>query len=296
MWWPLTGMRTPDGSPLPGTDGEPVLETTPFTFEPLGEDVQVLNQRAIHPGDLDITAISAHAYPSLHDRYRITACGGSFGEGYGPKVVVRQDDPRFAHHDPHRLTGDDVTIAVPGRHTTAFLALSLLLDADAGPPFNFVEMRFDKIIDAVRTGRVDAGVLIHEAQLTFEQQGLAQLAELGAWWHDDTKLPLPLGLNVVLRNLDDRFGNGSVEHVSKLLSDSVRHARSHSAASRRFLLARAGDRPEWRDDVLVERYLAMYVSDLTQDMGEAGREALNLLFARGSRAGLCPDAGEIDLI
>jgi len=189
-----------------------------------------------------------------------------------------------------------MTIAVPGRHTTAFLALSLLLDADNGPPFNFVEMRFDAIIDAVRTGKVDAGVLIHEAQLTFEQQGLVQLAELGAWWHDDTNLPLPLGLNVMLRNLDDRFGEGTIKQVSALLTASVRHARTHAADSRRLLLARAGDRPEWRDDALVERYLAMYVSDLTEDMGESGREALNLLFARGAKAGLCPKAGEIDIV
>ncbi len=296
MWWPITGMRLPDGSPMPGPDGQPALDTGGFTFDPLGEDVQVLNQRAIEQSDLDITAISAHAYPYLAERYRITACGGSFGEGYGPKVVVRADDHRFRSGEPQRLTGDDIKVAVPGRHTTAFLALSLLLDADDGPPFEFVEMRFDRIIGAVQSGAADAGVLIHEAQLTFEDQGLQQLAELGVWWHDEMGLPLPLGLNVVLREIDTRHGQGSVERISAVLQASVVHARTEAAASRRLLLARAGDRPEWRDEALVAKYLSMYVSELTVDMGDHGREALAVLFERGARAKLCPAVGAIDVV
>jgi len=302
MWWPLTGMRGPDGKPLAGEDGAPAIDTGGIVFEPFPEDVQVLNQRAIERGDLDITAISAHTYPHIASRYRITSCGGSFGEGYGPKVVVRDDDRRFRGpgDNPERLTGDDVTIAVPGRHTTAFLTLSLLLDAQDGPPFHFVEMRFDRIIEAVQSGKVDAGLLIHEAQLTFEQAGLRQLAELGQWWKEDTGLPLPLGLNVVRRDLDERLGSaggkGGVERVSELLSQSVAYARSHASESRRLLLTLSGDRPEWQDDALVARYLEMYVSDLTADMGEQGREALSMLFARGAAAGLCPDPGALDVV
>lgn len=300
MWWPLTGMHGPDGTRMPGEQGRPAIDTSGLLFEPFPEDVQALNQRAIERGDLDITAISAHTYPHIAHRYQITSCGGSFGEGYGPKVVVRADDRRFkglgGMIDPMRLTGDDITIAVPGRHTTAFLTLSLLLDAQDGPPFQFVEMRFDQIIGAVQSGKADAGLLIHEAQLTFEQAGLRMLADLGVWWQQETQLPLPLGLNVVKRDLDQRLGGGGVARVAELLSNSVAYARSHASESRQLLLALSGDRPEWRDDALVERYLAMYVSDLTADMGQTGREALSLLFSKGAAAGLCPDPGTLDVV
>ena len=237
MWWPITGRRHADGSRFEGADGQPAIDTGGIEFQPIGEDVQVLNKRAIEVGDLDITAISAHAYPYLADRYRITACGGSFGEGYGPKVVVRDDDRRFSLGDPHRLTGDDVKVAVPGRHTTACLTLSLLLDAENGPPFEFVEMRFDKIIEAVRTGEVDAGVLIHEAQLTFESQGLRMLAELGVWWSEAMGTPLPLGLNVIKREVGTEARLVDVAAVSDTLKGSVLHARqpveSEAAAAAR---------------------------------------------------------------
>lgn len=289
MWWPLAGMRDAAGDPLAGSDGRPALDTGGFTFEPVAADIQALNERATGPGDLDITAISAFTYPFVKDRYRITACGGSFGDGYGPKVVVRQDSTVMCEGC---LRGQRPKFAVPGDRTTAFCVLSVLMDG----PFEYEAMPFHEITGAVAEGRADAGVLIHEAQLTHADVGLREVADLGAWWKQETGLLLPLGLNVIRRDLDQRFGGGAEEAVAGLLTESVAHARAHPDVSRRFLLARVGERPEWKDDALVERYLGMYVNDMTTDMGEAGRGALTRLFEKASSRGFCPPVGPIDLI
>lgn len=298
MWWPLCGMTHEDGTPIEGPLGKPALDTRGFVFKPMPEDVEVLNRRAIETGDLDITAISAHTYPHIKDRYQITDCGGSFGEGYGPKVVARADDNRFIREIPvEALLMDDMTIAVPGRKTTAFLTLSLMLRAiDPSRTMRTIEMPFYEIIGAVQNGNTDAGLLIHEAQLTFENAGLRKLTDLGEWWGGTTSMPLPLGLNVIKRDLDTRFGAGTCAKLSKLLSDSVEYAITHEAESREFLRIRGEGRPEWNDDALVKQYLAMYVSPLTRSMGEKGRTALGQLLSKGHEAGLCPDPGSIDVI
>lgn len=289
MWWPLVGMRTPDGRPVDGPEGEPAIVSDRFRFETIPDDVQRLNRRAIERGDLDITAISAHAYPYLKDRYRITRSGASMGEGYGPKLVVRSDAKAAT---PEELF-DGVTpvVAVPGVHTTAYLTLRLLLGRD----FEVREMLFSEIPGAVARGEVDAGLLIHEAQIAFEQLGFRRLMDLGEAWSNRRNMPLPLGLNVLKRDLDDRYGEGGVDEVAGLLGRSVRHAREQAATSKKFLLLHADARPEWRDEDLVDRYLAMYVSGLTLDMGDQGRRALEALLGDGYRAGLCPDPGPIDL-
>ena len=256
------------------------------------------------PPGYDITAISAHAYPHIKGVYRITGCGGSFGEGYGPRLVARSNDGRFPEGDLSELTrrlgpgagsehrlGRSARVAVPGRNTTAFLVLSLMLGR-----FEFVVVPFDRIIDAVRDEVADVGLLIHEAQLTCERAGLRTIADLGRWWAEHRGLPLPLGLNVVRRDLDERFGDGTVPRVASILRDSIRHAREHIEDSKRFLRLHAGDRPEWRDDALLDRYLSMYVSDATLNMGERGREALRVLLGEGHEAGLCPDPGPIDVV
>lgn len=289
MWWPLAGMRDVEGRPLGGTDGQPTLDTRGFTFDPVAADIQALNERATNTGDLDITAISAFTYPFVQDRYRITACGGSFGDGYGPKIVVRQDSSVMCEGC---LRGQRPRFAVPGDRTTAFLVLSVLMDG----PFEYEAMPFHEITGAVAEGRADAGVLIHEAQLTHGELGLREVADLGAWWKQETGLLLPLGLNVIRRDLNERFGAGSEQTVAALLSESVAHARAHPEACRRFLLARVGERPEWRDDALVERYLGMYVNDLTADMGMAGTEALEHLFQEAAARDLCPAVGALDTI
>ncbi|MEM1071825.1 MAG: MqnA/MqnD/SBP family protein [Planctomycetota bacterium] len=298
MWWPICGMTDADGAPVPGPDGDPAIDTGGIVFQPMAEDVEKLNRRAIERGDLDITAISAHTYPHVKDRYRITRCGGSFGEGYGPKVVVRADDPRFAVGEASisKLLEVGHSIAVPGTMTTAYLVLSILLRGiDADKRMTPVPMPFGDVIGAVQREEVAAGLLIHEAQLTFADAGLTRLMDLGAWWQVNRGGPLPLGLNVIKRDLDNR-AEGGCERVSGLLSASVEHAVANIERSKAFLRMRGGDRPEWNDDALVEKYLSMYVSGLTRDMGEAGAGALSKLYAEAAEAGLCPDAGPIDLV
>jgi 1,4-dihydroxy-6-naphthoate synthase len=293
MFWPLTGMVRSDGSRHDGALGAPAIDTGGFTFRVEARDVEELNRVAITSvGDgeraYDVSAISAATYPLVAGAYAITACGGSFGEGYGPKVVVREDDARVRVDELSRAR-----VAVPGTRTTAFLTMSLMLGAGAFEP---VEMLFSEIPDAVSRGAVDAGLLIHEAQLMLDRHGLRELADVGAWWHEHTGLTLPLGLNVVRRDLDERFGAGTVERVSAMLQASVRHAREHAKESRTFLLEHAGDREEWKDEGLVEMYLSMYVSEMTVDMGRTGRTALRRLFDEAGSAGLCPPVGEIDVI
>lgn len=286
MWWPLGDVEA---------GRAPAIDTGRWLFQPVQLDIQEANERAIARGDLEITAISAHAYPHVQDRYRITACGASLGEGYGPKLVCRAGDHRLEAWQPpvggggagEGWEGEGPAIAVPGTRTTAFLVLSLML----GGRFRPVPMRFDLVAGAVASGRVDAGLLIHEAQLTFEDLGLWKMVDLGAWWGGRHGLPLPLGLNVVRRDLDDRFGSGTVDRLAGILGASIRHAVANRELSRRFLLEHPGCKPEWEDAALLDRYLRMYVSPLSVDMGDVGRRALSVLFREGAAAGLCPAVG-----
>ncbi len=286
MWWPITGMRGPEGSPLAGERGRPVIDTGRWRFDPLPDDVQRLNRRAIEVGDLDITAISAHAYPHVRDRYAITGCGGSFGEGYGPKLVVPTASP---HDSLEQLFGGSARLAVPGLHTTAYLALCVLL----GRELPAEERLFSEIPGAVASGEFDAGLLIHEAQLSFADLGLRQLGDLGSLWKQRFDSILPLGLNVIRRDLDERFGEGSLGDVSAILQRSVVCAMERRDDTKAFLRLHAERRPEWLDDALVDRYLDMYVSEMTRDMGEVGVGALTTLLGEGTRLGLCPDPGVI---
>ncbi len=287
MWWPITGMRDPQGDPIAGELGSPVLDTARWRFDPIPDDVQRLNRRAIDTADLDITAISAHAYPHVRDRYAITACGGSFGEGYGPKLVVAASSPHASLD--HLFEGRSPTLAVPGLHTTAYLALCVLL----GRRLDTHERLFSEIPGAVASGEFDAGLLIHEAQLSFADLGLRPLADLGSLWKDRFDSILPLGLNVIGRDLDARFGEGSLAEVSRILRDSVACAMQRRADTKTFLRLHAERRPEWLDDALVDRYLDMYVSEMTLDMGAVGIDALTTLLTHGARLDLCPDPAEI---
>ncbi len=279
MWWPLTGFEA--------TGNRPAIDTGPFRFQTLAEDIQRLNRRAIERGDLDITAISAAAYPGIARRYAITSSGGSFGEGYGPKLVIR------AGGESEHASQTRLRIAVPGRNTTAFMVLSLMLGPDTFEP---TELLFSDIPPAVHRGEYDAGLLIHEAQLSFESLGLVEIADLGVWWTQATGLPLPLGLNVIRRDLDHRFGAGASAAVSRTLATSIWHAVENPTLSRDFLRSLGADRPEWSDPALLDPYLRMYVSGLTLDMGDRGRAALRRLFSEANTAGLCPNPGQIDVI
>lgn len=300
MWWPLTGMRGPGGAPIDGELGRPRVDLEGLSFELIARDVEALNRAviagadALGPARVDITAISAAAYPPIASDWAVTRCGGSFGEGYGPKVVAAAPS---TIHGARGLIGR--TIAVPGRRTSAFTALTMMLAEGAGAEalvtergpdavFRPVEMVFDEVPAAVAGGRAEAGLLIHEAQLTFASLGLREVADLGAWWTGRTGLPLPLGLNVVRRDLEDRLGPGGLERVGRVLRRSVAYAVEHPEQSRAYLLMHAEHRPEWRDAALVDRYLSMYVSRLSGDMGPRGLEALRLFLADAHAMRLVP--------
>lgn len=290
MFWPLTGIRTQGGVPIDGPLGQPQLDTSPFAFDLIARDVEELNQAAIDDTDApyDITAISCAAYPRLQDRYRITRSGASFGENYGPKLVVRADSALESIED---LCSADPLVAVPGLNTSAFMTLNLIKPGVRTEP-----MPFSTITDAVQSGRADCGLLIHEAQLTFEDLGLRAIADMGQWWSAHTSgLPLPLGLNVIARSLDTRFGPGTTDKVSGMLSQSIRIAHEQRSASKQFLKLNMGTRTEWNDDALVDRYLDMYVSPMTLDMGQQGREAIERFLAEGTSAKLCPPCTTIDI-
>ncbi len=296
MWWPLTGMHGPDGRAIEGELGRPAIESDRFAFRTIAEDIQELNRRAIERADYDITAISAHTYPHVRERYAITSCGGSFGEGYGPKVVVRDDSNVRTTED---LASRNTRIGVPGMNTTAMLVFGLMMrrhDADWDPDARCAPMRFDTIVSSVLDEETDAGLLIHEEQLLAEDRGLRVIADLGQWWAEHGAGPLPLGLNVIKRDLDERFGPGAMAEVASLLTASIRLARERASDSRHFLLLHAEDRPEWRDDALVDEYLARYVSASAADMGDAGAGAIQDLLIRGAEAGLSPHPGEVDVI
>ena len=304
MWWPLTGMRAPSGTPVEGDLGTPRVTSDRFRFETVGEDVEALN--AVASGSdtgFDITAISAATYPVIADRWAITRCGGSFGEGYGPRVVVKADSPARTIDD---LRGK--RIAVPGTGTSAFLTLSMMLGSERSDRgFDHEAVLFSEVPTLVLEDRADAGLLIHEAQLTFEQMGLREVANLGAWWeanqpaepdpdHERQTLPLPLGLNVLRRDLDARFGAGSCAEVSGLLSASVRYATEHLDESKAYLRLHSEGRPEWNDDALVERYLGMYVSRLSVDMGDRGERALRVFLGLGADRGFVPRCDAITVL
>lgn len=305
MWWPLTGKIAPDGSELPGSEGKPRIDTGRFSFRALPADIHVLNQRAAQTADLEITALSARAYADVKDRYIITSCGGSFGDGYGPKIVVRADqsasDLQLNALDD--LSKSGLRIAVPGLQTTAFLLLGLALGAEiANQRDRFVELPFEQIIGAVARREVDAGLVIHEGQITFSDAGLKMIVDVGAWWKAHTNLITPLGVNAIRRDLDSLHGRGTVAEIARLLTQSVAYSMEHRDESTRYTLpfalanvTRAGNTGEAPTLERVDRYCRMYVTPETLDMGDRGRAAIQRLLTEGATAGLCPNPGTIDL-
>jgi 1,4-dihydroxy-6-naphthoate synthase len=304
MWWPITGKITPDGARV----SEPVIPTGRFRFEAVPADIEVLNRRATEKGDLEITALSFRAWATVRERYAVTRAGSSFGDGYGPKVVARKEresegareregaggDGRIVKvHCENCLRNGDVRIAVPGRRTTAFLVLGMMLAKDrVSAPGKIVEMPFDQVIGAVARGEVEAGLVIHEGQVLYEAAGLRLVVDLGEWWKRRTGLPLPLGCNAVRRDLDERFGAGSLAEVSETLRRSVEYALAHRAESLEytmpFALANAmKGRAGTATLAQVDRYVEMYVNRWSVDLGDDGVTAVNRLFEEGERAGLC---------
>lgn len=309
MWWPLTGKIVPDASPAGYRVIEPPclpeLRGSPFSFAPVPADIEVLNRVALEPNSpqYDITALSARTWADVADRFVVTRCGASFGDGFGPKLVTKRDQTGSTVHIGCEgcLSKPGVTIAIPGFKTTAFLMLGMVLGAKvAGDRTRFVEMPFDQIIPAVRDGKVHAGLVIHEGQLTFADAGLRLVLDVGAWWKEKTGLKLPLGVNAVRRDLDARFGAGSLKHVGELLAASVRFSAARRDESTRYTIpwAEANAKRAGMATPSLERvdtYCRMYVSDETLDMGEAGRSAIERLLAEGHTAGLCPKT-TVDLL
>jgi 1,4-dihydroxy-6-naphthoate synthase len=234
-----------------------------FRFEHVLQDIQTLNEWALE-GRLEATAISLHAYPFVQDRYVLLPHGASMGSGYGPVVVA-----------PKPLTRDEllgVEIAVPGRMTTAFLVLRLVLGE-----FAYREVPFDEIVGEVKSGRAAAGLLIHEGQLTYEDEGLAKCIDLGEWWLLETGLPLPLGVNVARRDL----GKARLRDLSDVLQSSIQAGLDNREEALEYALqfGRGLDQP------LADRFVGMYVNELTCDYGEEGREAVRELLSRGEAIG-----------
>jgi 1,4-dihydroxy-6-naphthoate synthase len=248
------------------------VDTRGLTFEQHARDIESLNALALE-GALEITALSAGAYPYVADTYALLPHGASLGDGYGPVVVAGSPTT------PDALAG--ARIAVPGRLTTAFLVARLAL-----PAFEPVHVGFDAVMDEVRSGRADAGVVIHEGQLTYAREGLALVLDLGAWWLAETGLPLPLGANAIRRDL----GDDVIARASAVLRDAIEAGLSHRAEALAY--ARGFGRGIAADEN--DRFVEMYVNELTRDYGDRGRRAVEELFARGAAAGLLERPATVD--
>ncbi len=255
-----------------------LVPSGPYRFEHVLQDIQTLNGRAMK-GELEVTAISIHAYPYVSDKYALTSCGSSMGDGYGPMVITRT---------PMKI--EDLrgkTIAIPGKLTTAFLALQLCL-GKAGEAFDFHVVEFDQIPAHVRDGKADAGLIIHEGQLTFKSLGLHLVVDLGAWWGERTALPLPLGGNCVRKDL----GRPAMQEITNIVKRSIQFSLDHRAEAVEYALQFGRD----LDRGLADQFVGMYVNDWTLDYGPRGREAITRLLDEGAKAGLVPDAGEVEYV
>jgi 1,4-dihydroxy-6-naphthoate synthase len=252
------------------------IPTPGWRFEHILQDIQTLNERAVR-GELHVTAISIHAYPYLADRYALTGCGASMGDRYGPLLVARRD------LEPEELIGK--TIAVPGEMTTAFLVLNLLLGKGR---FGHQVVRFDQILERVASDEFEAGLIIHEGQLTYHKQALVKVVDLGRWWHEQTGLPLPLGGNCIRRDL----GADAMREVTAILKRSIEFSLAHREQAVQYALQYARD----MGTDLADEFIGMYVNDWTLDYGAVGRRAVTALLSRGAEAGVVPPVGEIDFI
>ncbi len=250
------------------------VDTRGFEFEHVLRDIQTLNEWALE-GRLEVTAISLHAYPFVQERYALLPHGASMGSGYGPIVVSRGP-----------MTKDElreVEIAVPGKMTTAFLVLRMVLG-----DFRYRVVPFDQILDAVQSGESDAGLLIHEGQLTYEAEGLKKVVDLGEWWLLETGLPLPLGANVARRDL----GEERLHDLSAVLAESIAAGLANRKEAMQYALQFA----RGLDSELGDRFVGMYVNELTLDYGEEGREAVRELLRRGEAIGAFESPVQMDFV
>jgi 1,4-dihydroxy-6-naphthoate synthase len=246
-----------------------------YKFTHVLTDIETLNHKAINEAFYDVTAISFHAYPYLQDNYTLMACGGSVGEGYGPMIVA---SPKMTLAEAKKTR-----IAVPGTLTTAFLTLKLF-----APEIETTVVPFDKIISAVNSGEFDAGLIIHEGQLTYANDGLVKLLDLGQWWREQTGLPLPLGGNAIRRSL----GQETMVMATNALRDSIQHALDHREEALAYAMQFARD----LDPTLANRFVGMYVNERTLNYGEDGREAIRKLLDMGYDRGVIPHRANVDFV
>ncbi len=253
------------------------IPTGDYEFEHILQDIQTLNERAGRE-ELDITAVSIHAYAYLSDRYALLSSGASMGDNYGPMLVSLSPVSR-----------EDLTskvIAVPGIQTSAYLALQLYLGGKGGEAFQFIVVPFDQIFEALKEGRADVGLIIHEGQLTYAREGFHLVEDLGVWWHRETGgLPLPLGGNAIRRSL----GEERIREISTILRQSILYGLEHRQAGVRHAL------PLGRglDESDADRFIGMYVNELTVDYGDRGRKAVTAFLSRAAEHGLIPAMPEI---
>lgn len=251
------------------------LGTGDFEFEHVLKDIQTLNEEA-RTGTYDVTAISFHAYAYVADKYVLLPHGASIGDNYGPIVVANEK------LDPPELS--EAKIAVPGTLTSAFLTLRIF-----NPDFKYEVVPFDQILEAVTEGRCDAGLLIHEGQLFYPNLGLHKVLDLGEWWHEHTNgLPLPMGGNAIRRDL----GKETIREVSNLLKESIRYSLDHREDALQYAMQFARD----MDPALADRFVAMWVNDLTLDYGDRGREAVRRLLAEGHERGIIPYKVDVEFV
>jgi 1,4-dihydroxy-6-naphthoate synthase len=252
------------------------IDTGPYRFTHVMEDIQTLNERALH-GELDITAISIHAYAYVLDKYALLPAGASMGFGYGPMVVAKE---KIA---PADLKG--MTIAIPGKMTSAYLELQLAIGE-----FNAVHVPFDEILDRVASGEFPAGLIIHEGQLTYQEQGLHECINLGKWWWETTgrkDWPLPLGGNTIHKKHGDKM-----KDISDILTASIQYSLDNREAALAYAL-------DWARNMgveLADEFVAMYVNHWTLDYGQAGRDSITELLSRGHKAGLIPEVKNLEFV
>ena len=237
-------------------------------------DIETLNRKAME-GFYDVSAISFHAYPYVQDKYALMPCGGSVGEQYGPMVI----SPRMVGLEELKT----MKIAVPGTMTTAYLALKLF-----APKIETAVVPFDRIIPEVLAGKYEAGLIIHEGQLTYERSGLKRILDLGRWWHEQTGLPLPLGGNAIRREL----GPELIAQVTKALRDSIQYALDHREPALAYAMQFARD----LDTQMADRFVGMYVNDRTLDYGEDGKRAIVKLLDMGYQAGIIPHKPAVEFV
>ncbi len=252
-----------------------LIDTGDLRFEHVLSDIETLNREAFE-GTYEVTAVSIHAYAHLDERYALLGSGASMGDGYGPVLVARKEAT-----EEELLS---MKVAIPGRLTTAALALKMW-----NPALQTVIMGFDEVMPAVSSGEVDAGVVIHEGQLTWQDEGFAKIVDLGVWWAEESGgLPLPLGGNVIRRDL----GEGMMESVAALLKESI----EYSLTNREKALDYALDYGRGLDRDKADRFVGMYVNDLTVDYGERGRKGMQVFLDRAYAEGLIPKVPKLDFL